>query len=138
MTHFATSCVILFLSLSAQFTDKNSSNRTRMCSRDRRSRLASFASRHPDFFNLYHPLLPLPATVPRSPRFSRCFTSYSPIRHGSYLDRHLSAFVACVPTTVPLRCNFATRTSSRLLLYSSRRNDEDKLTTSVKTIALES
>lgn len=52
-------------------------------SRDRRSRLASSAPRHPDFFNLHHPPLstsPHPAAT--QPWLSRCFQPFynSPFR----------------------------------------------------------
>lgn len=61
-----------------------------MRSRDRRSRLASFASRHPDFFNLYHPPL---HHLPTPHGLGFLVSGHSPIRHAGYLDHRLSAFV---------------------------------------------
>lgn len=97
-----------------------------MRSRDRRSRLASFAPRHPDFFNLYHRLSTYPPTHPSIHPPNRphdrgflVVSSRSPIRHSGYRhDRHLSPHVPSLFPGPSPRFNFATRTFTSSLARS--------------------
>lgn len=84
--HSATGCIISLNSRIKITTGRES----RMRSRDRRSRLASSAPRHPDFFNLYHsPFHHPPDGAPAS-----AFSLFQAILQFAiptiYLDRHLS------------------------------------------------
>lgn len=99
--HSPTDCMILLNSGIKITTGRKS----RMRSRDRRSRLASSAPRHPDFFNLYHSPFHHPLDDPPASAFSLFQAILQFAILATYTDRHLSAS--------RLRCFLHERSSER-------------------------